>query len=166
MSLIHHLNWNLNEFDHIQTWSSSKFKHIQTTPGQVSTGWFELIWTSPLIRNARFQIMNNPKYPLFPSFNMFQIGGFAWTAKTTLGNLWEPLLDLDRHVGWFFPRFIGILGGRRPARTGSIPATLGSDDRRSRHGFPLERSAPLVKGLWTDASRARFKSWLLGWPWL
>ena len=90
MTLSHHLNWDLNEFDHVQTWSSSKFKHIQTTASQVSMGWFELIWTSPVIRNGRFQIMNNPRYPLFPLFNEFQMGnGFTRTPKTTLGHLWK-----------------------------------------------------------------------------
>ena len=47
-------------------WSclNMKFKHTQTISSQVSTGWFELIWTSPAIRNGRVQIMNNPKDPL------------------------------------------------------------------------------------------------------
>ena len=86
-----HWNWNLIEFDHAQTWSWSKLNHIQTTPSKVSAEWFELIWTIPVIRNGRVQLINNQRYPLFPSFIMFQMGnGFAWTAKTTLGHLWRP----------------------------------------------------------------------------
>ena len=41
--------------------------------------------------------MNNPRYPLFPSFNMFQMGGFAWTAKTTLGHLWR----FENRTSWW-----------------------------------------------------------------
>jgi len=46
--------------------------------------------TSPVIRNGRVEIMNNPRYPLFLSFNRFQMGnGFVWTAKTALDHLWK-----------------------------------------------------------------------------
>ena len=79
MTLTHHLSWNLN-----------KFEHLWTTSGQVSTGWFKPVCTSGVIRNGRVWLMNNPRYPLFPFFDRFQMeNSFAWTAKTTLDHLWK-----------------------------------------------------------------------------